>query len=111
MRKLTAVVATLGILGVIASAAPAWADDDFGDGRHRHEWMEHRWREHEWREHEWREHAWRHYAPPPIAYVAPGYYAAPPHYYVPPPTYYVAPPPPPPAVYGEPGFSVGFTVR
>jgi len=113
MRAITVVMAAVGVFGVLAASAPAWADGDDYDGG----WRRHEWREHQWREHEWRERAWHAYAPPPLAYAPPGYYAPPPAYYVPPPpAYYAAPPtyyapPPPPPVYEAPGLSIGFRFR
>jgi hypothetical protein len=106
MRTITAVIGALGIFGVVASAGPARADDDNFDGG----WRRHEWHEHQWREHEWGEHAWHGYAPP-MAYVAPGYYAVQPSYYPPPPVYYVPASPSPPPVYAAPGFSIGFSFR
>ena len=107
MRMITAVIATVGVLGIVAASGPARAhdhDDDDGGWR-RQEWREHQWREHQWREQQWRE---RHaYAPPPVVYAQPGYYPPPPVYYAPPqPTYYAPPP-----VYGAPGLSIGFSFR
>ncbi|MEA2769826.1 MAG: hypothetical protein QOD93_2788 [Acetobacteraceae bacterium] len=102
MRATAAIIATLGVLGVVTASAPARADDDgYGGGWRRHEWQEHQWQEQRWREHEWREQAWHAYAPP-VVYAPPGYYAPPP------PVYYA---PPPRAYYPAPGFSVGFEFR
>ncbi len=104
MRAITAVIAAVGVFGVLAASVPARADEDDHDGGgwRRHEWREQQWREqrqHEWRERAWREHAWRAYAPPPIPYAQPGYYAPPPAYYT---------PQSPPRFYGAPGLSIGF---
>jgi hypothetical protein len=104
MRAITAVIAAVGVLGMVAASAPARADDDDYGG-----WRRHEWREHEWREHQWRE-GWHAYVPPPVVYAQPPYYSAPPVYYAPPPVYY-APPPvyfAPPPVYRAPGLSIGF---
>ena len=103
MRTITAIIATLGVLGVVMASAPARADDDdYGGGRN------HEWQEHQWRDHERREHEWRAYAPPPVVYAPQAYYA-PPTYYAPqPPAYYA---PQPRAYYAAPGFSIGFGFR
>jgi len=117
MRAITAVIAAIGVFGVLAASTPARADwDDYDGGWRRHEWREHQWQEQRWHEHERRERAWQAYAPPPVAYAPPGYYAPPPAYYAPPPAYY-APPPPvyyvpsPRPVFEAPGFSIGFSLR
>ncbi len=110
MRSITATIAALGVLFVVATGAPAWADEDDYNGG----WRRHEWRDYNWREHEWRERARQAYAPPPVVYAPPGYYAPPPAYYVPPPAYYALPPrayyapPPPPTLYEPPGVSIGF---
>jgi len=85
MRAVTAVMAAVGVLGVLAASVSARADEDDYGG----------WRRHEWREHQWREHEWHGYASPPVAYAPPGYYA----------------PPPPPTIYEAPGLSIGFEFR
>lgn len=118
MRAVTAVLAVFGLLGVVAASTPAKAhdfDDDDGGWR-RQAWREHQWQEQHWREHEWRERARESYAPPPVVYAPPGYYAPAPAYYpAPPPAYYAVPPrayyAPPPPVYSAPGFSIGFGFR
>jgi len=77
---------------VLASVAPAFADDDDWrrhgmDERRQHEWREHQRREHEWREHEWRERQ-GFYAPPPF-YATPPVVAQPGYgFYGPPPAFY-----------------------
>lgn len=117
MRAITTIIAALGVLGAITASGPARADEDaYGGGWRRHEWQEHQWREQRWREHEWRERAWHAYAPPPVVYAPPGYYAPPQatYYAPPPPAYYVAPPSgydAPPPVYAAPGVSIGFSFR
>ena len=112
MRATTAVIAALGVSGVLAASTPARADwSDYDGGWRRHEWREHQWREQRWheREHERRERAWRVYAPPPVAYAPPGYYAPPSAYYVPPPPVYYAAPPRP--VLEAPSFSIRLGFR
>lgn len=105
MRTITAMIATLGVLGVVIASAPARADDDDHGGGRNHEWQEHQWQEHQWRdherrEHERREHEWHAYAPPPVVYAPQSYYA--------PPAYYA---PQPRAYYAAPGVSIGFGFR
>ena len=102
MRKITAIIGAAGVLGIVATSAPARAYDD-DDGR----WRHHRWQEHQWREHQWRDRAWHAYAAPPVVHAQPGYYPAPPVYYAPPPPVYYAPP----SVYRDPGFSIEFNFR
>jgi len=85
MRAITTAIAALGVLGVVTASGPARAHD-YDDDWHRQEWQQHQWREQRWREHEWRERAWHAYAPPPVAYVPPGYY-------IPQPTGYASAPP------------------
>jgi hypothetical protein len=98
MRAGIAVMAALGILGVVAAYAPASAHEDDHDCWRRQEWREHQgheWREQQereeqrqrWREHEWRERAEQNHAQPQV-------------YYARPPTYYSAPAYPP--AYGVP---------
>jgi hypothetical protein len=109
MRTITAIIATLGVLGVVIASTPARADDDDYGGGRRHEWREHQWREHErreqqrreheWREHEWREHGW-HAEAPPLAY-----------YVNPPRTYYIPQSYSPQPSYAAPGISIGFDLR
>ena len=109
MRRITTMIAALGVLGVVAAVGSASAHEDgYDDGWRRHEWQEHQWREQRWREHEWRERAWHAYAPPPVVYGPPGYYV-PQSYYAPVPQAYYAPTPPP--IYAAPGVSIGFSFR
>jgi len=112
MRAVTAVLAVFGLLGVVAATTPAKAHDFDDDGG----WQRQEWRAHQWREQRWRERARESYAPPPVVYAPPGYYAPAPAYYPPPPPAYYAAPPrayyaPPPPVYNAPGFSIGFGFR
>ncbi len=66
MRVITAAMAAVGVLSVVATSAPAQAQEDGYDGGwRRSEWREQQWREQRWREHEWHERARQAYAPPP----------------------------------------------
>ncbi len=69
MRAITAVMATVGVLGMLAASAPARADEHDGGWR-RHQWREHQWHAQRWREHHGHARAWHAYAPP-VAYYAP----------------------------------------
>lgn len=80
MRLCTMIVGSLCASFALASAAPAFADDEWA----RREWQEHR--RHEWLEHERRDQEWHgrqsYYGTPAVTPPAYGYYAPPPVYYV-----------------------------
>jgi hypothetical protein len=80
MRAYKTIIATLGVLGVLAAYTPVRADEDgYSHGWNRHEQREHH--ERAWQDHERHERRW-------------GGYARRPTYYAPPTTYYRAAPPP-----------------
>lgn len=51
MRAITAAMASLGVLGIVAASTPAQAqEDDYDGGWKRQEWREHQRHEQRWRE-------------------------------------------------------------
>lgn len=75
IKSLLSAAVAVGLVGGIA--APAFADHDWRDDHHEHEWREHEWHEREWREREWREHH-PYYAPPVVVSPPPAVVYAPP---------------------------------